>query len=95
MLVTKVLWTEKSQLRVKEIGDYIAFDSPQAALKWVDAILEKEALMSANPLIGRVVPEFDNKNIRELIVKNFRLIYEVKVSKIEVLTVKHCKENIK
>ena len=95
ILVTKVYWTEKSQLRVKEIGDYIAFDSQQAAIKWVDVILEKEALISANPRIGRVVPEFANQNIRELILKSYRLIYEIKTNKIEVLTIKHCKENIK
>ena len=68
--MTKVYWTEKSQLRVKEIGDYIAFDSQQAAIKWVDVILEKEALISANPRIGRVVPEFANQNIRELNSRN-------------------------
>jgi len=44
------------------------------------------------PESGRIVPETENKSIRELIYGNYRLIYRLEEKKISVLTVRHGKQ---
>ena len=46
------------------------------------------------PKLGRVVPEKDDESIREIFVFQYRIIYEILVSEIHVLTVVHGKRII-
>ena len=39
--------------------------------------------------MGRVVPELNEENVRELIVGNYRVIYEATASTMRILTVLH------
>jgi plasmid stabilization system protein ParE len=40
--------------------------------------------------LGRVVPEFENPNLREMILKNYRIVYRIiDKDKIEILSVIH------
>ena len=75
--------------RVSEIAEYIALDSPMAAEKWANAIFEKTDILSELPNSGRVVPELNRNNIREILFGNYRIIYRVGVETISVLTVRH------
>ena len=44
-------------------------------------------LIKENPEIGRIVPEFSNIKLREIIIKNYRIVYRIKKENIEILTV--------
>ena len=48
---------------------------PQVGKRFVTGILDRIETLTSNPDIGRVVPEFDTDNIRELIHKPFRVVY--------------------
>ena len=51
-------------------------------------IFEKEILIIAHPEIGRIVPELNNKNIREIIYRNFRIIYVIfDLQRVSILTI--------
>ena len=59
-------------------------------------MLEKKKIQDAieklpqKPLSGRVVPEFNNENLRELIFRNYRIIYELASEKqIHILSIHH------
>ncbi|MBD3748215.1 MAG: type II toxin-antitoxin system RelE/ParE family toxin [Sphingobacteriales bacterium] len=42
------------------------------------------------PKIGRIVPEKNNPDLRELIEGNYRIIYQIsKLDKIEILMIHH------
>lgn len=90
----KFHWSELSFERITEIGNYIALDAPVAADKWIDEILSKEVMILANPNIGRMVPEYKSKMIRELIVGNYRLIYKINDKAITAMTVMNCREQL-
>ncbi len=83
----KVFWTKESIDRLNEIELYIARDNPNAAIKFIDILISLAENLSKNPKRGRVVPEFSIKEIRELLHKNYRIIYLIKKNRIEVLTV--------
>ena len=48
---------------------------PQVGKRFVTEILDRIETLTNNPDIGRIVPEFDADNIRELIHKPFRVVY--------------------
>jgi len=48
---------------------------PQVGKRFIAEILDRIEMLTNNPDIGRIVPEFDADNIRELIHKPFRVVY--------------------
>jgi toxin ParE1/3/4 len=56
----------------------------------VKRIRAKAQLLRKFPSSGRTVPELQNRDIRELILGNFRIIYKtISNKRIDVLTVHH------
>jgi toxin ParE1/3/4 len=43
------------------------------------------------PEVGRSVPNFNDDKLREIIFGNYRIIYEIKKTSIEILTIWHSK----
>jgi plasmid stabilization system protein ParE len=41
------------------------------------------------PESGRIVPEYNQKSIREIIFQNYRIIYQIKLDAIEILAIMH------
>ena len=60
---------------------------PQVGQRFVVEILDRIETLSENPDIGRVVPEFETENIRELIHKPYRVVYLRESSSIFIIRV--------
>ena len=88
-----VIWTIPAKLDLKEIHDYIARDSKYYAQKVSQDIVDKSEKLKYFPQIGRIVPEINNPNIRELIIYSYRLIYEVISDGVQILALIHSKRN--
>jgi len=88
-----VIWTLPAKHDLKKIYDYIAEDSKYYALKVSQEFVVKSEALLDFPEMGRVVPEIEDPNIRELIIYSYRLIYEVSSSRVEILAIIHSKQN--
>jgi len=88
-----VKWSKPAKLDLKQIHDYIARDSKFYAQKVSLEIVEKSEKLNSFPEVGRVVPEIEDPNIRELLIYSYRLIYEVFPNKVEILALIHSKRN--
>ncbi len=88
-----VKWTAPAKLDLKDIHDYIAKDSKYYAQKVSEDIVAKSENLKHFPKIGRIVPEIDDPNIRELLVYSCRLIYEVLPNSVQILALIHSKRN--
>lgn len=84
-----VIWTARARSDLKAIHDYIAKDSPQNAKRVVRDMHRKAASLAETPLIGRVVPELEDPDIREIPAYSWRLIYQLREQRMFVLTVIH------
>ena len=82
-----VYWTEKALADLEAIGDYIAADSPAAAMRWVEELMAAAKKASHTPRAGRRVPEIGRDDIREVIKRKYRIVYEVREFRLDVLTV--------
>lgn len=83
----KLLWTEEAISNLREIEEFIARDNAETAIKFVDKLIDKAETLLENPKKGRVVPELSIEQIREIIYKKYRIVYLLKESSIEILTV--------
>lgn len=83
----KVIWTQEAIDRLAEIEAFISQNSPQRAENFVNYLIKQSESISENPQIGRMVPEILNPELRELIVKKYRIVYRSKKDQIEILTV--------
>ena len=63
----KVEWSDRAPRTHREIVDHIALDHPVAAEQWVAELFVAAEQLSEFPLSGRVVPEVENDEVRELI----------------------------
>ena len=89
--MSKLRWTQRARRDLLAIARYIAADDPAAALRWA-ALLRKRARSAALlPRSGRRIPELSPEQskvpLREVVVKNYRLIYRAETGGITVLTV--------
>ena len=82
-----VIWTEESLEKLSAIEEFIGTDSPERAETFVNYLIMKGESISENPKIGRIVPEIQNPDIREIIVKKYRIVYKISEKNVEILTV--------
>jgi len=85
----KVVWTEEAQAHLDGIHRYIERDAPFYAKQVVDKLTRRSEQLIAHPRSGRIVPKYDNPELRELIVFPYRLVYRLKPDRIDVIAVFH------
>jgi toxin ParE1/3/4 len=88
--VVKIVLSKTARFDLKGIVDYIKRDSVKYAQLEKKKIQDAIDKLPQQPLAGRVVPELNNNNLRELIFRNYRIIYEVASEKqINILSIHH------
>lgn len=94
--MVNLIWTDQAINDLGDIGDYIAESSEKYAKLTVTRLFEKPNLLKTFPQAGRIVPEKNDENLRELIEGNFRIIYEiVSADQINILPVYHSPRDLK
>lgn len=83
----KIIWTREALENIIEIENYISEDNPHKAVEFTDSLIEKCNYLIDNPDMGRIVPDLSDPNIRELIHKNYRIVYRHIGEEIHILTV--------
>jgi plasmid stabilization system protein ParE len=85
----QVGWTESAWQELEAAAQYIARDSSFFASALIhEARLAAQSLREF-PNRGRVVPELRDNSVRELFVKQYRLIYEVGPDRVIILSFLH------
>lgn len=82
-------WSQRARADLKAIHDYIATDSPANAKAVVRDILARAATLPDTPRIGRVVPELNDADIREVPAHSWRVIYQLRGNTVFIVTLVH------
>ena len=91
----KVLWTDSAVAQLQAIHDYVAQTSPEYAVGIVDRLTRRSIQIAAFPNSGRMVPEYERKEIREVIEGRYRIIYLVAVAQVQILAVIHSARDLR
>lgn len=87
----RVLWTDAASAQLELIHNYVAQTSSEYAQRIVDQLTNRSKQIANFPFSGRMIPEYELDEVRELIEGSYRIIYLIKDEKeqIEVLAVIH------
>ncbi|MBI1937271.1 MAG: type II toxin-antitoxin system RelE/ParE family toxin [Ignavibacteriales bacterium] len=83
----KIYWTKEAMSCLQKNEASIAQDNLLAAAEFVDKLISAAETLVNHPEKGRVVSELALENIRELLYKNYRIVYLTKEKSIDILTV--------
>jgi len=83
----KLRWSPRARRDLLEIGRYISMDNPAAARRWVERLRQRAHHAAEHPQAGRVVPEYSRPELREVLIRSYRIVYFVGGDAIEIVTV--------
>jgi plasmid stabilization system protein ParE len=91
----EVIWTNQALYKLNKFVDYIAQDDVLIAEKWALKLIEKTDQLIEQPESGRIVPEYNESNLRELIFGNYRVIYRIRKNEntVYIQTVWHVRQD--
>lgn len=85
----RVHWTDNAIKHLISIYEYIAQNSPFYAQRVVDKLTKRSEQLGDFPFLGRMVPEYEAEDIREIVEKPYRIIYRIKAEQVDVVAVIH------
>ncbi len=87
--MVEIRWTRQAAADLDSIVEFIAKDSHQYARLFVVDVFQAVERIAEYPESGRVVPEFGNPAVREVILGNYRVVYRRKGEQADLLTIYH------
>lgn len=84
-----VRWAGRARSDLRSAVEYIRKASPASAAAFLQAALETTRSLTEGAERGRVVPELDDPEVRQLLVGRYRVLYEVQGETVWVLRVIH------
>ena len=90
----KLNWLNEANKDLIQIYNYIHKDSVYYSVKTISDIVHLAENLKLMKYMGRKVPEYDIYNIRELIYKSYRIIYEVQPNRIIIHRIWHSARNL-
>lgn len=93
--MAQIIWSKLAISDIEAIHDYIAGDSVFYAQKTIESFFSRVEVLETFPEIGRIVPEYTRKDIRELIEGNYRIFYKISMKAISIIRVHHSSRKIR
>ena len=94
--MVKIIWSYKAYSDYESIIEFIAKDSEHYASLTAKKIWQEIRRIEHNPMEGRMVPEAGYlENIREFVLGQYRIIFQIKGDMAYLLTIHHNSRDLK
>ena len=87
--MAQLVWSPSALASLAEICEYIGRDSEHYAKLFAQRIFSAAEMLALFPESGRVVPEYDRHDLRELLFQNYRIVYRVRANQVQIAAVVH------
>ena len=87
--MVRVTWTDPAVEDLEDIRRHIRRASAGIADSVAERIVEASVRLGDFPLSGRIVPEVERQDIREVIHGRYRIMYHVRPDEVQVIAVIH------
>ena len=87
--MARLIWSPEAVGDLESICSRIALDSNEYARVFAQDVAALVEELAEYPRIGRIVPEYGEENLRERIYQNYRVVYELMGSRVEIVAVVH------
>ena len=87
----QVALSPSARADLRDIVRYISLDAPDRAVRFGQFLISRVKVLAQFPELGRVVPEFGEPFIREIVVRSYRVVYRIEHSQrlVEVIRFWH------
>ena len=85
----KVEWSDCARDDLDDLVRYISRDSGFYARRFAERVVLGTRRLQAFPESGRMIPEAEDKTLREIIVQGYRVMYRLEPDRVLVLAVMH------
>jgi plasmid stabilization system protein ParE len=86
---SNIYWTRQAREDLRAVRAHIARDAPATASAYVRKLRLSVGRLRQFPYSGEVIPEIGREELREVLQGNYRIIYRVSESRVDILTVFH------
>lgn len=93
--MVRIIWSDLALDDLRSIFEFISIDSVFYAGRQIHRLIERTDQLMEFPHSGRIVPEFNNESLRELIEGNYRIVYSTSNGQVEIVRVHHAAKQIK
>ena len=88
-MARKVIWAQAAYDDLEAIVEYLHRDSPAYASSFVNMVIKSARTLSNLSERGRIVPELNNKKIREIFILSYRMIYRIEDDRVFIVALIH------
>ncbi len=92
--MVQISWSDLAVEDLRSIHDFIAKDSAFYAKRQIARFIERTEQLMEFPESGRVVPEFNDESLRELIEGNYRIVYSLGKGEVRIVRIHHAARKI-
>ena len=89
-----LIWSIRAKADIQKIAKYIERDSKANADIMIGRIIQATRRLSTRPLSGRMVPEWDRTENREVIVYPYRVVYRVSAGTVQIGMILHSRQSL-
>ncbi len=94
--MVRIKWLISAKNDLKEIFDFISYDSKRYAELQVQRIFDRTEILKIFPKAGKIVEETNDVSVREIIEGNYRIIYRIiNEKRVDILLVHHGARDLK
>jgi plasmid stabilization system protein ParE len=87
--MASIRWTSRAADDLVAIVEYIEEDSPAYARLFAQKLVTAIKKLEVYPPLGRIVPEYQDPNLRETLLGSYRIVYALQPDVVEIITVRH------
>lgn len=88
-MAREVVWTDPAWEDLEAAAEYISRDSEAYAAAFVQAMKAAATSLAEMAERGQIVPEIGDATIRELLVRPYRLVYQLTDGHVRILAIIH------
>lgn len=93
--MAEVIWSEPALSDLNDIAEYIALENLVAAKQLVQNVFNKVERLADFPESGRLPPELEHLNYREVVVNPCRVFYKQESDKVYILFVMRAERDLR
>ncbi|MFM9972930.1 MAG: type II toxin-antitoxin system RelE/ParE family toxin [Burkholderiales bacterium] len=90
----RVEWSDFARDDLDDLVRYITRDSAFYARRFGQKVVLATRRLKEFPESGRMIPEVDDRALREIIVQGYRVMYRLETERVLILAVMHGSRNI-
>ncbi|MBN1472501.1 MAG: type II toxin-antitoxin system RelE/ParE family toxin [Syntrophaceae bacterium] len=87
--MAQVIWATSALDDVETIAEYIARDSVEMASLFVSRLFNATDRLQEFPFSGRIIPEINNPDCREVIYGAYRIMYRIEGNEVWITGIIH------